>query len=244
MDTSYPYVDNEHHFCSLEKSVADYGARNLVATGDGVATLLQKVGAASCDILTKVGETECSVIDKISSVNMADFKDRSDIAQRQAAALNQVERDLQNRVHENRQIIVKEIADQTASINGQAKDSYIDIKNQLSALALDQANKFAIAALEQAKSTAMLQLESAKQTASILETLGRDKYDNMKDKIDALREECERGKWLHGLALQNAEITSLKNMVNSVDQNQRFASKTVQFGTGNTAGTAQTANQG
>ena len=88
-----------------------------------------------------------------------------------------------------------------------------------------------------------LKFEGLKNTSTILEKMGADKYDNMKDKIDALREECEREKWRTGVALQNAEISSIKQLIGSVEQNQRFASKTVQFGTGNFSGTSQAGNQ-
>ncbi len=81
-------------------------------------------------------------------------------------------------------------------------------------------------------------------TRLILDRLYADKLDEKNEVIESLRHERYADRHAHQIALQNYELASLKQMINSVEQTQRFSSKTVQFGTGNLAGTAQTANQG
>lgn len=74
----------------------------------------------------------------------------------------------------------------------------------------------------------------------ILDRLYSDKLDEKNDEIARLRAKCARTEDVLSFSNQNNE---LKSMINSIAQEQRFSSKTVQFGTGNLAGTAQTANQ-
>lgn len=75
----------------------------------------------------------------------------------------------------------------------------------------------------------------------IIDRLTADKLDEKKEIIDELR---------HGIRYRDQQLlignqlNDLKVMMNSIEQNQRFSSKTVQFGTGNVSTPTQTANQG
>jgi hypothetical protein len=242
----YPYDS----FCALSHEIGDYGARNLTATGDAQCAIVDRMGTYAQDNFKNQSDiagrasAEFNVSQALQTKALTDqsstdalnnaigIKALTDQASATLAQMTSFERDTNNRIHENRWLTTKEIHDQADLVSSKAADSFIDIKNQLRGIELAQATQFG-----------ELKYEGLKGTTTILEKLGADKYDNMKDKIDALREECERGKWNLGLALQNAEISSMKNMINSVDQNQRFTSKTVQFGAGNVATPTQTANQ-
>lgn len=86
--------------------------------------------------------------------------------------------------------------------------------------------------------------EALLNTQKILDRLSADKLDEKQEIIDSLRHERYADKHNHLFALQNQELAFLKQSINSVEQNQRFSSKTVQFGAGNVAIPTQTANQG
>ena len=219
--------------CDLNQQVAAYGTQTIKAVGDAQCDINKEIAAYGTTNLKAIGDGTCAVIDKVSQIALADFKDRSDIAQRQALASNLVERDIQNNLSSGRQFLTTQIHDQADRVDDHASLNFVDLKNQLR-----QTEEGMLLGFADTK------YEGLKNTSAILEKMGNDKYDNMKDKIDALREEKEYHRMNYGLALQNQEISSLKQLMNSVEQNQQFASKTVQFGTGNTSGTAQTANQG
>jgi hypothetical protein len=248
---------NNHgsHYGSLEKSIGDVKSTLLMQLGDtegrldnlvssGQSAILREVGGAKCDILTKVGDSECNVItevndaeskiiDRMGTYALNDMKNSSDIAQRQAASLTAMERDIQNRLHETRFLLSKEISDNTIRTNDKVESQFTDVKNQLRYFETSVG-----------KQLCHLETEGLKNTSKILETLAANKYDALKDEVDAIRADRYADKYGYNFALQNQELAYLKNMINSVEQTQRFGSKTVQFGTGNTAGTAQTANQG
>jgi hypothetical protein len=258
--------DHGSEFCSLEKSIGDAKAQILMANGasearvsDGVmagqAGLLREVGALGGATLAKIGESECSIIKEVNDAEMnvidrlggyaADnFKNQSDIAFRTTGQLTDLERDLQNRVHETRQILSSEIASNSARIqdvtlastnrvSDKSDAQYADLKNQLRYMETDSIKQFAA-----------LEVAGLKNTSTILETLSANKYDALKDEVDAIRADRHSDRFGYNFALQGQEINSLKQMINSVENTQKFGSKTVQFGAGNTAGTAQTANQG
>jgi len=218
------------------------------------------------------GDLYGKLIDRMGTYAAFDAKDKSDIAQRQSsdffasqaliskdfcdtaaadslqnaigmkaltdatagnlAQMTAFERDTNNRLHETRWLLAKETQDNARFVMTDAHNNLLDIKTDVSDL-----SKYTADGITNTR------LDAQNNTARILHQMGDDKYDNMKDKIDALRERREEDRYRHGLALQSQELNSLKQMINSVDQNQQFASKTVQFGTGNTSGTAQTANQ-
>jgi hypothetical protein len=242
-------------FCSLEKSIGDAKAQILMQTGNqearlsnaitsGDSAILREVGRAECNITSKVGAAECSVIKEVndSESNILDrmgtyaqdnFKNQADVYARTSGQLTDMERDLQNRLHETRFLLSKEISDNTARLQDKTDNHFTDVKNQLRYFETSVAKQFC-----------HLETEGLRNTSKILETLAANKYDALKDEVDAIRADRYADKYGYNFALQNQELNSLKNMINSVEQNQRFSSKTVQFGTGNLAGTAQTANQG
>ena len=148
-------------------------------------------------------------------------KNLTDDAALNLQQMTQFERDIQNRIGDNKWQASKDLA-----------DVITDVKNQLRGIELSQ-----VAGVADNK------YNSLANTSAILQQMAADKYDVAKDKIDALREKHEDDRHRYGLAIQSQELTNIKQMMNSIDQNQQFASKTVQFGAGNSAGTAQTANQ-
>lgn len=249
-------------FCSLEKSIGDAKAQVLMQLGSAEArvsdavmggqagilrevgtlsgAILGKLGSVECSVNKEVGDAECAIIDRMGTYAQDNFKNQSDIAQRQSIALSAVERDLQNRIHENRFLLSKEISDKAEWLTGRVEKvsdkadvQFTDIKNQLRYFETSVAKQFC-----------HLETEGLKNTSKILETLAANKYDALKDEVDAIRADRYADKYGYNFALQSQELNSLKNMINSVEQTQKFGSKTVQFGTGNLAGTAQTANQG
>jgi hypothetical protein len=249
-------------FCSLEKSIGDAKSQILMANGasearisdvvmSGQAGLLREIGTLGGATLAKIGESECSVIKEVNDAEMnvidrlggyaADnFKNQSDIAASIKDQLTDTERDLQNRLHETRFLLSKEISDKAEWLTGRvekvsdkADAQFTDVKNQLRYFETSVAKQFC-----------HLETEGLKNTSKILETLAANKYDALKDEVDAIRADRYADKYGYNFALQNQELAYLKNMIGSVEQNQKFSSKSVQFGTGNVATPTQTANQG
>lgn len=255
-----------HGLSSIEKSIGDAKSQLLMQLGNvegrvsdvvssghsrladvissGHSSILREVGGSKCDILTKIGDSECSLTkeindsesvltDRMGSIALDNFKNQSDIAQRQSMALTAMERDLQNRLHETRFLLSKDIADRTERVSDKSDGQFANLKDQLRYLETSMGKQFC-----------NLETEGLKNTTKILETLAANKYDALKDEVDSIRADRYADRYGYNFALQNQELAYLKNMINSVEQTQKFGSKTVQFGTGNTAGTAQTANQG
>ena len=253
-------------FCSLEKSIGDAKATLLMRTGDaearlgalvtsGDASILGKVGETGCDILTKIGDSECSItkevgdvkstlIDRMGTYAADNSKYQADIALKNVMALNSFERDIQNRVHETRQILTKEIGDKASRTEDIINSNALRVADQLALQFSDVKNQMRNFEISTAKQFCTLETEGLKNTSRILETLAANKYDALKDEVDAIRADRYADKYGYNFALQSQELNYLKNMINSVEQTQKFGSKTVQFGAGNSAGTAQTANQG
>jgi hypothetical protein len=260
--SGYGYHNYGDQFCNLEKSIGDTKSTILMANGASEARIseaimggqagllreigtlagqtLSKIGAAECSVIKEVNDAEMNVIDRLGTYASADIKNQSDIAQRQAASLTSMERDLQNRLHETRFLLSKEISDKSEGlgnklerVSDKSDAHFSNIKDQLRYFETSVAKQFC-----------NLETEGLKNTSKILETLAANKYDALKDEVDAIRADRYADKYGYNFALQNQELNYLKNMIGSVEQSQRFGSKTVQFGTGNLAGTAQTANQG
>ena len=261
---------------AVSKDVTYFGSQNLTKTGDAECAIIDRMGVYAADDIKNQADIEGrqALADSLQTKVITDqsatqalnnaiaLKDLNDKAAGITAKMTDFERDIQNRIHENRFFLTKEIHDQADRVDDHMRQSFYEVNNALAGckadvcdLAKQSAREFAdlrftttqqIADLKYvgAQQYGDLKFEGLKNTSTILEKMGADKYDNMKDKIDALRDEKEFHRGNYNLALQNAEISSLKNMLNSVEQTQRFGSKTVQFGTGNLAGTAQTANQG
>jgi len=270
--TGYTW-DYGPQFCGLEKSIGDAKAGLSVQIGasearisdafhagqsrladsvtSGDSAILREISKSACDILTKVGGAECSIItevndaeskivDRMGTYAQDNFKNQSDIAARTAGQLGSVERHLQDKIHENRFLLSKEVSDRAEWLSNRVEKAsdksdaqFMNIKDQLRYFETSVAKQFC-----------HLETEGLKNTSKILETLSANKYDALKDEVDAIRADRYADKYGFNFALQNQELNSLKQMIGSVEQTQKFGSKTVQFGTGNLAGTAQTANQG
>jgi hypothetical protein len=260
-----PYWGGQHYgseFCSLEKSIGDAKAQILMANGASEARIsdtvmggqagllreigtlsgqtLSKIGAAECSIIKEVNDAEMNVIDRLGSYAAADIKNQSDIASRTAGQLTDLERDLQNRIHETRFLLSKEISDKSEGlankvekVSDKSDAQFANVKDQLRYFETSVAKQFC-----------HLETEGLKNTSKILETLAANKYDALKDEVDAIRADRYADKYGYNFALQSQELNSLKQMINSVEQTQKFNSKTVQFGNANRSGTDQTANQG
>ena len=193
-----------------------------------------------CELEKSLGDAECHLLDRMGTYAQDSFKNASDIAQRQALSQTAMERDLQNRIHENRFFLTKEISDSAKYLEAKSERAsdkadaeFTNLKDQLRYFETSVAKQFC-----------QIETEGLRNTSKILETLAANKYDALKDEVDAIRADRYADKYGYNFALQNQELNSLKQMINSVEQSQRFGSKTVQFGAGNSAGTAQTANQG
>ncbi len=219
--------------CAILREVGDTKAVLNENIGDAECSILKEVGDAECAILSEVGTAKAQIVDRMGTYAQDNFKNQSDIAQRNLIALNAVERDLQNRVLENRSILSREIVDR----HERAVDIFTrdigDVKNQLRWFEKDTAREFC-----------EVKTQALQNTERILSQMAANKYDALKDELDETRACRHSDRYASNFALQNQDINYLKQMIGSVEQNQKFANKTVQFGTGNLAGTAQTANQG
>lgn len=247
MDTSGAYVLGGGYstgFCDLEKSIGDAKSILLMRAGDSEARLSALVASGEGKVITEVNDAESTLLDKMGDIAYDNAKNHSDIASRQASALTSMERDLQNRIHENRSYILKEIGDKSSRTEDIINNNALRVADQSSAQFGDLKNQLRYFEVSTTEKFGRLETEGLKNTSRILETIAANKYDALKDEVDAIRSDRYADKYGYNFALQNQELNYLKNMIGSVEQNQRFGSKTVQFGTGNTAGTAQTANQG
>lgn len=143
--------------------------------------------------------------------------------------LSNVERDLQNRIFETQKealeakcAVLTKVADESKYLSNQSRNFEVSVDKQF----------------------CEVKEEGYKNTQKILDQMAANKYDAAKDELDETRLELWNLKSASNFALQNQEIANLKNMINSVEQTQKFSSKTVQFGAGNVALPTQTANQG
>lgn len=143
--------------------------------------------------------------------------------------LANAERDLQNRIHETRIEALKTNTD----LSRYLADKTDSVKDRMTAFERNVDLQFCD-----------IKSENFKNTQKIIDSIASNKYDAIKDKLDETRLECSNMKFSNNFALQNQEVANLKNMINSIEQTQRFSSKTVQFGAGNVAIPTQTANQG
>lgn len=181
-----------------------------------------RIAKAEADIKEALGNGFCEVEKSIGDASCENIKSQGEISHRNTIHLNSVERDLQNRILENRAIITKEIGDKTDRLRDQSYSFERSISEKL----------------------CEIKAEAKDNTRLILDRLTSDKLDEKQEIIDSLRHERSHDRHNHAFAMQNMEIASLKQMLNSVEQSQRFSSKTVQFGAGNVAIPTQTANQG
>lgn len=208
-------------------------------TGKSEADIKSALGEGFCGVEKSIGDTRYDIAKSESGIKGEmgryagdHFRHRADIAERHLIHLNGVERDLQNRIHETRYSHTKELGDKTERILDIMSRDFTDVKNQLRETELNSFKQFA-----------HLEAEGIKNTAKVLETLAKDKYDVLRDELFLSRQERQGDRLNYQSALASQDLASIKNMINSVDQNQKFSSKTVQFGTGNVALPTQTANQ-
>lgn len=195
---------------------------------ENTADLRHDVAKSEADIKEAIhaqslvqGQEFCGVNKSIHEAECAIIKNDCDIAHRNTIQLNSVERDLQNQILSNRSILLKEVGDKTDRVldrmNGFERETY---------------SKFH-----------QLEVSGLKNTREILDRLSSDKLDEKNSEILKLRTRGDRDHYSNQFALQNQEINYLKQMLNSVEQNQRFTSKVVTFGNGNITPTTQTSNQ-
>lgn len=196
------------------------------------------------DLRRDVGETEASLKDTIhvQSLNHSqEFctvnKNIGDSEARTSNHLANMERDLQNRIFESQKEALMANKDLTVRIMSESKDTNKNIVDE---------SRFTNKNIDDFKSETCENFCEVKtlikdSTQTILKQLYDDKLDEKNSVIAELRAE-NRAKD-RDLILAN-ELNGLKTLINSVDQNQRFYSKTVQFGAGNVALPVQTANQG
>lgn len=195
-----------------------------MATGDADAyasTIMGQVaalGVAVTENATEVAEAEA----ELSKVILSDGSlTRMNLAN--------AERDLQNRIHDTRLEALKT----NTELSRYLADKTDAVKERLTGFERNVDMQFQSASIIAEKNTRLL-----------TEKLDAIERRSLKDELDETRLELLSGKSASNFALQNQEIASLKNMINSVEQTQRFSSKTVQFGAGNVAIPTQTANQG
>lgn len=143
--------------------------------------------------------------------------------------LANVERDLQNRIHETRLEALK-----TAK----------DVENRITDFERNSDRNFRDVLIKQEKIAGDAKFEAEKNTRVITDRLDAYERRSLKDELDETRLENMKLGFGSQFALANQEVANLKSMVNSVDQNQRFSSKVSQFGAGNVALPNQVANQG
>lgn len=136
--------------------------------------------------------------------------------------LANAERDLQNRIHETRVEALKT----NTELSRYLADKSEQIKERLTNFERSVDDKFC-----------GIKTEIKDSERRILDKL-------TSETIDSLRHEKYADRHAYQFGLQNQEIANLKNMINSVEQHQKFSSKVTQFGAGNVALPTQTANQG
>lgn len=220
-------------FCSVEKSIGGVESR-----------LIDKLGNYAFDNAKNHSDIAARQAQDSSTNAYNSMKAQADIAADQAAQATQFERDLQNRVHESRMILAKEIGDKASRTEDIINSNALRVADQINGQFTDIKNQLRYMETDSIKQFAALEVAGLKNTATVLEVLSANKYDALKDEVDAIRADRHSDRFGYQFALQGQELNYLKQSIGSVENNQRFGSKTVQFGTGNTSGTAQTANQG
>lgn len=83
-----------------------------------------------------------------------------------------------------------------------------------------------------------------KNTQKIIDKVAHNMETSLRDELEKERIGRLRDGFGSNFALADQRISNLSNMINSIDQTQKFGSKVTQFGAGNVATPVQTANQG
>lgn len=215
----------------------DQLAASIALAGLTKESPLDEVAANGvCNLREQVSKAEASLKDTIhaqSIANGAEFcgLNKAVLSDGSLTRLNlaNAERDLQNRIHEARLEALKT----NTELSKYLSDKSDIVKEKISAFERNVDENFC-----------KVRTEIKDSERRILDRLSADKLDEKNEIIESLRHERYADKSAYQFGLQNQEIATLKQMINSVEQTQKFSSKTVQFGAGNVAIPTQTANQG
>lgn len=214
------------------ESIADVRAD----IGQAKSDIRESVGQHAQHLQNRLGDAEGKITAQITGAERHLSKEVFDT---RATVLNDgsltrlnlanAERDLQNRIHETRLEALKT----NTELSRYLSDKTDIVKEKMAAFERNVDGQFKD-----------VQIQAEKNTRIITDRLDASERRALKDELDETRMELFNGKSANQFALQNQEIANLKQLLNSVEQTQKFSSKSVQFGTGNVAIPTQTANQG
>lgn len=188
----------------------------------GEAACLMALSTQINDIGLQVGKVECGVKESILSQSLA-----------MGTEFCGINKNIADHSHRN---VIEILANRAATKEAECNViKHVDMETDLIKL---QLNNFQTNVAKELCEVKCLIKDSAQ---AILKQLSDDKLDEKNDEIAELRA-CKNR--LEDRLIIGNEISAIKNMVNSIEQTQRFSSKTVQFGAGNVATPVQTANQG
>jgi hypothetical protein len=221
-----------------------------MAQGDADAlasTMMGNIAALTASVAENATEVAEATTDLTKSILTEGSMTRFNLAN--------VERDLQNRIHEARVEALKTntelsryLADKSDGIKERLTGFERNVDMNFRDVLIDAEKNAAAITLNAEKNAAAIALAGERNTRIITDKLDAIERRSLKDELDETRLDNLWNRFNSNVnsnfALQNQEIASLKNMINSVEQTQRFSSKTVQFGAGNVAIPTQTANQG
>ncbi len=210
----------------------DLGWKIAKAEADIKEALLSKAvsdGEHFCSLGKEIGDAECAILTAV--------KDDGSMTR---LNLSNAERDIQNRIHEARLESLKT----NMEVSRYLADKTDAVKNRIEGFERNVDMQFQATALSIEKSVAAAALAGEVNTRTILQKLDADKLDEKNQKINELLNERCADRYGYQFGLQNQEIANMKQLLGSIEQTQKFSSKSVQFGTGNVAIPTQTANQG
>lgn len=193
-----------------------------IAGGTEYAACMMSLGHQVAELRKDIGDVECGIKESILSQSLSNGQE--------FCAVN---KNISDHAHRNViEILTNRSAlkDVECNFSNKMSDEISIVKAQINSFQRDTDHQFC-----EVKSLIK------DSTAIIMKQLADDKLDEKNDEIAKLRSKNER---LEDRFIISQELNGLKTMINSVEQNQRFNSKTVQFGTGNVALPTQTANQG
>lgn len=203
----------------------------------GISPLDEVIANSVNDLRAEVGETKATIKDSIHQQSLANgmefcginksILNASSVTQQQLA---NVERDLQNRIHEG----MRQTQTSAADLSRYLSDKGDSIKDKLASFVASTAENFCT-----------VRSEIRDNTLRVLDRLSSDILDSKNQRINELLNaaSCSKSDYQFGLQSQRMNYFE-QTLGDSIKQHQAFTSKTVQFGTGNSSGTAQTANQG
>lgn len=185
------------------------------------ADLRRDVAKSEADLSKQIGEAECRIL---SEVGDAECGILSKVGEAECTLLkSQADIAHRNTIHLNS--VERDLQNRILENRQISTKELNDVERSLSEKLCD------------------IKADAKDNTRLILDRLYADKLDEKNEIIESLRHERSHDRHAHAFALQNQELSYLKQMINSVEQTQKFSSKTVQFGAGNVAIPTQTANQ-